>query len=1720
MANPVKKTKKGYKALSLLLSLVMVCGYVGLFSGLIGMGIFGTKQTAEAINSQTAGKYYVTVSWYVEESKNDGDNRFTLYYKKQDGSEGDVTYTNTTKPSDGSWASTTYELDGVPYKVWVKVYGRTTDQAGWYLRGVYVSPNSDYTTDKTTLWEGEFGAYVAHAGGGSTSNTLTFPNSYGSWGSNGSSKKNNTTAYYSGSYTPSPCATLSGNHTVYLTSGASETRTYTIGTVKDQFGVNWGFSNISSWSSSDTNKATVSGTNTLTATFKWNNGTRYNVTLSPNLNTGNSSGEEITVIPCESLQLNTEKIVNHTDENDRYYVFTPPSNGKYVFFTYDTDNTPDPYIYVYTKDTSASSGLGSTSVASKDDGGDNTIRKLLGGSSSAYGTWQTWLPNVALTGGTSYIVRAYDRNEVGTYPMKVCKSVDITFNATGGATTFTKTLAGGHSLYLGQVGIAREGHTLLAWSTNENGAQTKTHSASQTTTVPTSNSVFSALWYPNNAPTLTVNTDYDAVIDQGGEVEFFQFTPTETRKYVLIGKSSTDTFALLYKASDWQNNVTYLTTSDDDGRSDFSQSGNQFFLNEELTAGTTYLYGVKYYYRQTEDNNGDDIDLVGTIPFRFEPVYKVEYDANGGTGAPSTQDKFVNKNLTLSSALPTRTGYTFLGWSASKTAATATYAAGGTYTANADLKLYAVWQPISYTISYSLDGGSVSGNPTSYTIESSPVVLNNPTKTGYTFIGWTGSNGTTPQMEVVVPNGVSTGLSGYTTSNPYTANDRDNRFGPSFTVQPGTTYRVFVTAKRTSGTLDMQGGIWYTSQTSGDHWDGYGGTFTCLRDAGNGWGVYYKDVTVPAGKQEGQFYIQLEQSHGGAGHVWLLADCAVMKLSLGDLSYTANWQINKYTVVWKNYDGTVLETDNNVEHFSTPQYNGVTPAKPYDDDYHYTFSGWSPAIAEVAGAVTYTAQFTSAAHAYGNWTKVSGSDNTAKRTCACGREETKQITYNDTFVVDSAVLLDVLGNDLDGTGSQAGSGLTLKTENGLTGLSSTGVTISVTNNRVALVPQGLLSGKVTFTYTARYDAADYTAGVTVIPASNIYLEESVFTFNNGADSTAVWHDDGTASEPAFGALLDGKVGSAYNSANSSLYSMGTAKYAVVSKAHPMGPTATFRFTGTGFELYTVTDNRSGTAVVTITGGDLAKPLRKVYNTYFGYSYDPDNGWQDNADTANGLYQVPVISQTGLTYGTYEVTVQPRHTEMYDAIDTCRFYIDAVRVFDPIDPAAIQSGTDIYNAYVDNLEYDAHYQKLRDILIDKDAFNVSGSGLTNVADGVAFISTAGYQSHSETPAELQTYIDLGPKNEVYLEPGEGIAFNLTTTGGAIPAKLCIGVRAAQGSGSVTVKGTTYTVDCATELYRKIAMGDGAWTDNGDGTYTTKTPIVIINSSSGAAVIALTNLKWSFGEKEAAKSASARSLKFSFALSALHTLDLTEQSDGGGTLDGSAVTVTWDKETFELGETATLTITAPDSFLRAFVDGEEIAGYEELPDGRRQWTYTVTAEELGVLPADVTLEDANEYRTGALKAPQLTATEPTVTLAESAITWENDSITLGETAVLKVTAPANAVSVTVHGEEITLFELREDGSKVFTWTVTPETAGEHRYTVTAAEGHGYGSDEVFTPALTVNEPAPETTEAPDVPEPPTEGPADGAQDEGIWSIRSLLDAILRFFRKVLELFKVKA
>ena len=91
-------------------------------------------------------------------------------------------------------------------------------------------------------------------------------------------------------------------------------------------------------------------------------------------------------------------------------------------------------------------------------------------------------------------------------------------------------------------------------------------------------------------------------------------------------------------------------------------------------------------------------------------TYTVSYDANGGSGAPASQTKTKDVALTLSSTKPMRTGYKFLGWAASKTATSAQYQPGGSYTANAAVTLYAVWKENAPTYATTLTVSSATAS--------------------------------------------------------------------------------------------------------------------------------------------------------------------------------------------------------------------------------------------------------------------------------------------------------------------------------------------------------------------------------------------------------------------------------------------------------------------------------------------------------------------------------------------------------------------------------------------------------------------------------------------------------------------------------------------------------------------------------------------------------------------------------------------------------------------------------------------------------------------------------------------------------------------------------------------------------------------------------------------------------------------------------------------------
>lgn len=193
------------------------------------------------------------------------------------------------------------------------------------------------------------------------------------------------------------------------------------------------------------------------------------------------------------------------------------------------------------------------------------------------------------------------------------------------------------------------------------------------------------------------------------------------------------------------NDTTTATTSK--GSVSFNHTVNNSWNESNQTKIGTYTFeyqrtgAAKTVYCAAKLTGIDWVDATMTVTASYDipalASYAVTYNANGGTGAPSSQTKLHGVNLTLSGMQPTRSGYTFQGWATSSTATTATYAAGAIYTGNAALNLYAVWQASAYTVFYNANGGT--GAPNSQTkthgvaLTLSSVV---PTRANYDFLGW------------------------------------------------------------------------------------------------------------------------------------------------------------------------------------------------------------------------------------------------------------------------------------------------------------------------------------------------------------------------------------------------------------------------------------------------------------------------------------------------------------------------------------------------------------------------------------------------------------------------------------------------------------------------------------------------------------------------------------------------------------------------------------------------------------------------------------------------------------------------------------------------------------------------------------------------------------------------------------------------------------------------
>ncbi len=155
-------------------------------------------------------------------------------------------------------------------------------------------------------------------------------------------------------------------------------------------------------------------------------------------------------------------------------------------------------------------------------------------------------------------------------------------------------------------------------------------------------------------------------------------------------------------------------------------------------SGTEYQPGSQY---------GADADVTFYAIWQ-SLAYTITYDANGGTDAPAAQTVNNGGETTLSSSVPIRNGYDFLGWNTSRTATSASYQAGGKYPGGT-ATLYAIWKIKQYTVSFNSNGA---GTYDPITVDHGKTISNLPTpqRGGYFFQGWFLSSDDKVTAETVV----------------------------------------------------------------------------------------------------------------------------------------------------------------------------------------------------------------------------------------------------------------------------------------------------------------------------------------------------------------------------------------------------------------------------------------------------------------------------------------------------------------------------------------------------------------------------------------------------------------------------------------------------------------------------------------------------------------------------------------------------------------------------------------------------------------------------------------------------------------------------------------------------------------------------------------------------------------------------------------------------------
>lgn len=330
-------------------------------------------------------------------------------------------------------------------------------------------------------------------------------------------------------------------------------------------------------------------------------------------------------------------------------------------------------------------------------------------------------------------------------------------------------------------------------------------------------------------------------------------------------------------------------------------------------------------------------------------LFYVTYRLNGGINDSRNPVQYYSNQSNKTLYNPTKDHYTFANWTYNGTAVTQINASWAV-----DIELVANWNAYGYSITYNLDGGTNnSNNPTTHTVENGEIHLLPPTKNGYTFTGWTGSNGNTPELDVIIPAGDTSNLS-------YTAHWSINTYSITYVLNGGinnpsnpTSYTVLdsiiTLANPTREHYDFKG--WkngnssisniYTSNaqnyTLTATWSPHNYSIAYNLNGGTNNSnnptihtIESDEITLDGPTKDGYTFTGWTGSNGDNPNTNVVIDAG----NTNDLSYTANWSLNTYSVIYHLDGGT-----NHIKNPTSYTIEDTIDLKAASKD-HYLFEGW------------------------------------------------------------------------------------------------------------------------------------------------------------------------------------------------------------------------------------------------------------------------------------------------------------------------------------------------------------------------------------------------------------------------------------------------------------------------------------------------------------------------------------------------------------------------------------------------------------------------------------------------------------------------------------------------------------------------------------------------------------------------------------------------------------